>query len=54
MTTIIVLRILAAELECLAEILKKATPEQVQALVERHEARIAKFEAVLDKLPWPA
>lgn len=55
MTASLLLRALVAALEIEAEVLKKATPEQVQALLERHEARVEKFRAALDRLGfWTA
>ncbi len=44
-----VLRIIAALLELQLETLRKATPEQVQALLDRHEARLARYERIRDK-----
>jgi hypothetical protein len=49
LTVEVILRIIAALLECQVEILQKATPEQVQNLIERHEDRLARFEALLKK-----
>lgn len=49
-TADLVLRIIAALLESQAELLKKATPEQVQALIDRYEARIAGFEKLLHRV----
>jgi hypothetical protein len=49
-TAAIVLRIIAALLEMQVELLQKATPEQVQALIDRHEERLARFEAILRKV----
>lgn len=50
MTAIMVLRVIAAATECLAELLKKATPDQVQGILERHEKRMDRYEKLLDKL----
>lgn len=52
MTALLILRALVATLEIEAGIVQKATPEQVQAFLDRHEARVAKFEAALDKLKF--
>jgi hypothetical protein len=48
-TANVVLRIIAALLECQAELLKKATPEQVQGFIDRHEERLTRFEELLKK-----
>jgi hypothetical protein len=48
-TAQVILRIIAALLECQAQVLAKATPEQVQGLIERHEERLGWFEKLLRK-----
>jgi hypothetical protein len=50
MTFTLILRIMAASLESLAEIAEKATPEQMQAILERHNKRMDRCEALLDRL----
>jgi hypothetical protein len=50
LTATIVLRIIAAMLEMQVELLQKATPEQVQGIIARHEERLARFEAILNKV----
>lgn len=50
LTAQVVLRCIAALLECQVQLLQKATPEQVQGLIDRHEERLAKFEAILKKV----
>ena len=52
MTVNVVLRIIAASLESLAEVAKKATPEQVQAILERHNNRMDRCEALLERLKF--
>jgi hypothetical protein len=44
-----ILRIIAALLEAHVEVLRKATPEQVQAIITRHEERLARYERLRDK-----
>jgi hypothetical protein len=46
----LVLRIIAASLELTVEATKKATPEQVQAIIERHNQRMDFYERLLNKL----
>lgn len=50
LTAQVVLRIIAALLECQVQVLEKATPEQVQGFIDRHEERLARFEAILKKV----
>lgn len=50
LTTQVILRIIAALLECQVQLLQKATPEQVQGFIDRHEERLARFEALLEKV----
>lgn len=50
LTANVVLRIIAALLEAQVQLLEKATPEQVQALIDRFETRMQRFEALLHKV----
>lgn len=50
MTVNLILRIMAASLEGLTAIAEKATPEQMQAILDRHNRRMERCEALLDKL----
>lgn len=43
---------MAASLESLAQVAEKATPEQVQALLERHNRRMDRCEALLERLKF--
>lgn len=52
MTVNLILRIMAASLESLAQVAEKATPEQVQALLERHNRRMDRCEALLERLKF--
>lgn len=49
LTIDLVLRIIVLLLELMVETTKKATPEQVQAILDRHERRMDFFEGLLKK-----
>ena len=52
MTVNLILRIIAASLESLSAVAEKATPEQMQSILERHNHRMDRCEAMLDKLKF--
>lgn len=52
MTISLILRVMAASLEALASIAEKATPEQMQAILDRHNRRMDRCEAVLERLKF--
>ncbi len=52
MTVNLILRIMAASMESLVLIAEKATPDQVQKLVERHNARMERCEALLERIKF--